>query len=658
MSDQPYSSSELEGGQDQQAPPVAGPPSQAGAEPEPAQPTGDWPAPWPRRAALVLIAALAGLSYGWASSQDTLEYYYAAAVRSMSVSWHNFIFGAFDPAGTMSLDKLPGAFWIQALSVRAFGFHPWVIILPQVAEGVLTVLVLYRAVSRLAGPAAGLIAALIVAASPAVVALDRGNISDSLMILLLVLAADAVSAAIAAKDHGKHAQAWLILAAFWVGLAFQAKMIEAWLLLPALALAYLLDGPGPLARRVRQVVVAGVVAGVVSLAWMTAVTLVPAANRPYADGSSSNSLYAQVFVYNGFGRFGDQTPVQLLASQAAPDLSLPIKPASANRLFTGNLGTDTGWLLPAALLAAIWGIASRRRRPRGDTLRACYVLWGAWLLILGVTFSAATFIQTYYTAALAPAIAALLGAAAVSVLRPGEGAHAGGDTARRIGLAVVAAGTTAYAVWVIPAQGAHLPGWLIPAVIAAGAVATLIAIGSAFIRRAVLAAAAVAAVLVAALVAPAVASASLTANHETAFDTPFEPARQAALIASIPAKLAKVQQSIPRLQVAEGNAPDLLAAQSSYIASVFIYTSGLEALPIGGFTGTIPSPTLAQLKTDIATHQFHLVLALSTRDPRMQWIATHCQDLTPRTFLCIAPNATTGPPSPAGPAGPVSPAGP
>jgi len=658
MSDQPYSSSELEGGHDQQAPPIAEPSSQAEAEPEPAQPTGDWPAPWPRRAALVLIAALAGLSYGWASSQDTLEYYYAAAVRSMSVSWHNFIFGAFDPAGTMSLDKLPGAFWIQALSVRAFGFHPWVIILPQVAEGVLTVLVLYRAVSRLAGPAAGLIAALIVAASPAVVALDRGNISDSLMILLLVLAADAVSAAIAAKDHGKHAQAWLILAAFWVGLAFQAKMIEAWLLLPALALAYLLDGPGPLARRVRQVVVAGVVAGVVSLAWMTAVTLVPAANRPYADGSSNNSLYAQVFVYNGFGRFGDQTPVQLLASQAAPDLSLPIKPASASRLFTGNLGTDTGWLLPAALLAAIWGIASRRRRPRGDSLRACYVLWGAWLLILGVTFSAATFIQTYYTAALAPAIAALLGAAAVSVLRPGEGARPGGDMARRIGLAVVAAGTTAYAVWVIPAQGAHLPGWLVPAVIAAGAVATLIAIGSAFIRRAVLAAAAVAAVLVAALVAPAVASASLTANHETAFDTPFEPARQAALIASIPAKLAKVQQSIPRLQVAQANAPDLLAAQSSYIASVFIYTSGLEALPIGGFTGTIPSPTLAQLKTDIATHQFHLVLALSTKDPRMQWIAAHCQDLTPRTFLCIAPNATTGPPSPAGPAGPVSPAGP
>lgn len=658
MSAEPRSSSDPRGQQeqgplaDEEEPPPEAEESQAGEEPGPARPPGDWPAPWPRRAALILIAALAGVSYGWASSQDTLEFYYAAAVRSMSASWHNFILGALDPAGTITLDKLPGAFWIQALSVHAFGFHPWAIILPQVVEGVLTVLVLYRAVSRLAGPAAGLVAALIVAASPATVALNRGNISDSLMILLLVLAADAVSAAIAAKGQGaRHAQARLILAAFWVGLAFQAKMIEAWLLLPALALAFLLDGPGPLGRRVRQVVIAGVVAGIVSLAWMTAVTLVPAANRPYADGSSDNSLYSQVFVYNGFGRFGDQTPVQLLSSEVAPDLLPPIKPAAADRLFTGNLGEDTGWLLPAAILAAIWGIASRWRRPRGDTLRACYVLWGAWLLTLGVTFSAATYVQTYYTAALTPAIAALLAAAAVSVLLPAKSPRPGGAAARRIGLAVVSAGTTAYAVWLIPAQGAHVPGWLAPAVIAVGAVAVAVAIGSTLLKRAVLGTAAVAAAGVAALLAPAAASAGLTANHESAFDTPFEPAKQAALIASVPGLLARVQGTIPRLQAAQGNAPYLLAVQSSYIASLFIYTSGLEALPIGGFTGTIPSPTLAQLQTDIAENKFHLVVSLSTVDPRMRWIATHCRDLTPRTFLCTAPNAAATPSATAAPAG-------
>ena len=209
---------------------------------------------WLHRLALSAIAALAGLLYAWAMGQDTLEYYYAAADRSMSMSWHNFIFGAFDPAGTSTVDKLPGALWIQALSVRAFGLHTWAIILPQVIEGILTVLVLYRAVTRLAGPAAGLIAALVLAVSPATVALDRENISDSLLILLLVLAADAVSGAIAglaAGDAGQDAGTLgrLILAGFWVGLAFQAKEIEAWMVLPALGLAYLLSGPGPVLRR-------------------------------------------------------------------------------------------------------------------------------------------------------------------------------------------------------------------------------------------------------------------------------------------------------------------------------------------------------------------------------------------------------------------------
>ncbi len=192
-----------------------------------------------RPLAVALAAALAGLSYAWALGRDPLEPYYAATVRSMSMSWHNFVYGAFDPAGTITLDKLPGAFWVQALAVRAFGVHTWVIVAPQAIEGVLTVLVLYRAVRRLAGPAAGLIAMIVVAVSPAAVALNRGNISDSLMILLLVLAADAVSGAIGGGSQGR-----LVLAAVWVGLAFQAKMIEAWLVLPAFGLAYLAGAPG------------------------------------------------------------------------------------------------------------------------------------------------------------------------------------------------------------------------------------------------------------------------------------------------------------------------------------------------------------------------------------------------------------------------------
>src|SRR5213078_123716 len=158
--------------------------------------------------------------------------------------------------------------------------------------GVATVLVLHRAVRRLAGPGAGLLAALVMALSPAVVALDRGNISDSLMILLVVLAADAVSGAI------RDGRQWrIVLAGIWVGLAFQAKMIEAWLVLPALAVAYLLSGPAGTGRRVRQVAVGGAVTAVVSLLWMVVVGLVPAGSRPYVDGSSGDSLFEQVFGY-------------------------------------------------------------------------------------------------------------------------------------------------------------------------------------------------------------------------------------------------------------------------------------------------------------------------------------------------------------------------
>src|SRR5580698_1031509 len=336
-----------------------------------------------RRAALAVITALAALSYFWAIGSDPLEGYYAAAVRSMSASWHDFIFGAFDPARTITIDKLPGAFWLQALSVRAFGLHTWAIALPQAVEGVLTVLVLYRAVRRLAGPLAGLIAALVIAASPATVALNRGNISDTLMILFLVLAADAVSGVIGRPDRtglrgtpGLHGtpglrgagrlrgaaggvQARLIAAGIWVGLAFQAKMIEAWLLLPALGLVVLIAAPGPALRRVRQVAVAGVVTALVSLSWMAAVSLVPAAHRPYVDGSHDDSLAAMVYEYNGLGRFGDQTPLQLLSSQSLGinlSAGLASQGPSAVRLLHGDLGRDTGWLLPAALIVAGLGI--------------------------------------------------------------------------------------------------------------------------------------------------------------------------------------------------------------------------------------------------------------------------------------------------------------
>jgi hypothetical protein len=231
------------------------------------------------RPALLAVVALAALAYAWGLDTAALEPFYAAAARSMSMSWHNFLFGAFDPDGTVTVDKLPGALWLQALSLRAFGVNTWAFVMPQVVEGILTVLVLFRAVRRLAGPGAGLLAALVLAASPVTVLLNRGNISDSLLILLLVLAADATSLAITTGRSRT-----LLLAGLWVGLAFQAKMMQAWLVLPALWLAYLIASPAR-GRRFGHVALATVVTGIVSVSWMLAVTFVPAHDRPYVDGS-------------------------------------------------------------------------------------------------------------------------------------------------------------------------------------------------------------------------------------------------------------------------------------------------------------------------------------------------------------------------------------
>jgi 4-amino-4-deoxy-L-arabinose transferase-like glycosyltransferase len=246
-----------------------------------------------------VIAVVTGLAYGWGAGHATIELYYAGAVRTMSTSWHAFAYGGFDPAGTITLDKLPGSFWVQALVVRAFGLSTWTLVIPQIAAGVLTVIVMFVATRRPAGARAGIVAAAITAAVPATAIMSRGNTADAICVLLLVVAADVTLRAI-----GNGRLRTLIIAAIVVGLAFQAKMIEAWAVLPALALGYLVAAPGAVSRRLGRLAIAGVVTVVVSLSWMTAVTLVPAADRPYVDGSRHDSVYEQVLEYNDVYRLG------------------------------------------------------------------------------------------------------------------------------------------------------------------------------------------------------------------------------------------------------------------------------------------------------------------------------------------------------------------
>jgi 4-amino-4-deoxy-L-arabinose transferase-like glycosyltransferase len=547
----------------------------------------------------------------------------------MAANWHNFFFGAFDPAGTITLDKLPGAFWVQALSVRIFGYHTWAIVLPQVIEGVLSVLFLYRAVNRLRGTTAALIAAFILAASPATVALNRGNIADTAMTLFLVLAADALSAALVSGR-----QRYLVYAGVWVGIAFQAKMLEAWLVLPAFGLAYLFGRKERWAHKVRQVVVAGLVAAVVSLSWMTVVTLTPARDRPYVDGSQNNSVYQQVFVYDGFGRANQQPVFQqfLGGIHLSPEVLNGPSPAW-NRLVQGELGRDTGWLLPAALAIGIGGLFTRRR--------SYFILWTGWLIPMVLVFSDVFIMHAYYTAALAPPIAAILAAGIASLWESRTEVRS--VALRRCGAAgLVVAGTVAYGIWLTRSSGANAPTWLGPLAASLGiaAVLLLVASAAAWSRRWILAVALTVGTA-AILVIPASGAVLLASDHQGFTSSPFDSRKTTALYEALLglSETKEIAKIVPVFEKLQMGSPYVMAVYTSAVASEFISATGKEFLPIGGFTGSIPEPTINQLEGMIRAGKFHLVLLTGGHDPRLTWIAHHCQHLGPGSgsvglFIC------------------------
>ncbi len=590
------------------------------------------------RPGLLAVVALAALAYSWQVGA-TVEIYYAAAVRSMSQNWHDFLFGSFDPAGTISVDKLPGAFWVQALSVRLFGFHEWAIMAPQAVEGALTVLVLFHAVRRLAGPAAALIAAFVLAASPATMTLDRGNIPDSLMILLVVLAADSTVTLILSSRWRS-----AVMAAVWVALAFQAKMLEAWLFLPALGMAYLVAGRGPIGQRLGRVAAFGGTVLVVSLSYMTFVALTPASQRPYSDGSSTNSIYHQVFEYNGFSRVGpSSSPNELLGDTLGTALFAQASPPPAwNRLLTGSYGRNTGWLLPAALIAAITIVVVRRRAPRTDPWRAGALLWGVWLVVLVVVFSVSTTMNSYYAGALSPAVAGLLGLG---------GALAWAHRDRR-SVVLVSAGTVlvtvGYARWLLPPQGTGLPPWLAPTAVAVGLVAVALLAWLAWGQRSggryddrierglggpseadarassSIAMTAAALGALALVLVPSVASASVVALRLGPFDTPFEPPGVTTFLLHTFAPQSS-PPGLATIETARRSATYLMAAQTSAVAAPYIYATGQEVLPLGGYTGTQPSPSAATVRTMVANGRFHLALVASpAASASAAFVAAHC----------------------------------
>jgi 4-amino-4-deoxy-L-arabinose transferase-like glycosyltransferase len=211
---------------------------------------------------LLGILAMAAVLFTWDIQHSGFHPFYSETAHSMARSWKGFLFGSFDPGNSITIDKLPGFLWPQALSVRIFGFHGWALTLPQVVEGMLSVVVLHRAVRRWAGVNAGLLATGAYILTPAIAGLFRTEVEDPSFTLLVLLAADATLRA------ARYARLRPLLAAgVWVGLSFQAKMLEAWAVLPALGMLYAVSAPAALRRRLAHLALAGGLCMAVSVSW-------------------------------------------------------------------------------------------------------------------------------------------------------------------------------------------------------------------------------------------------------------------------------------------------------------------------------------------------------------------------------------------------------
>jgi 4-amino-4-deoxy-L-arabinose transferase-like glycosyltransferase len=364
---------------------------------------------WYRVALAGVLALAAFLDLFRLSQNGYANAYYSAAVRSMLSSWHNFFFVSFDPGGLVSVDKPPLALWVEAASAKLFGYSGVSILLPEAVAGVAAVGLLYLLVARYFGPVAGLLAGLALAVSPVSVAVNRDNNPDALFVLLLVAA---VYVGARAVESGRLVT--LLGSAVLVGLAFNTKMLAAALVVPGIGLAYLFLARRPWRTRLVHAVLASGALVAVSGAWITAVELTSAGNRPYVGSTSDNSALSLALGYNGLGRVtGQEGGTSSGGGLGGAFSGVP----GAWRLLNDALGDQGAWLLPLAVVgglsAVVAAVALRRRRQ----LAALVVVVG-WFVAAALVFSYSSgIIHTYYLSALAPATSALVGIGALALWR-------------------------------------------------------------------------------------------------------------------------------------------------------------------------------------------------------------------------------------------------
>lgn len=386
--------------------------------PPPEPDRGSGPSPrWARPALYGLLLAV-GLAYVYnLSASGYANSFYSAAVQAGSQSWKALFFGSLDSANAITVDKPPAALWPMALSVRLFGLNSWAILAPQVLMALATAAVLNSAVRRRFGPAAGLIAVAVFALTPVAALMFRFNNPDALLALLMTVT---VWCVLRALEQGR--TRWLLWAGAAVGFAFLTKTLQAFLILPPLAVLYAVCAPVPVRKRIGQLALSALTMVVAGGWWVAIVELMPASSRPYVGGSQNNSFLELTFGYNGLGRINGEETGSVGGGGGGRGGGGGWGETGIGRMFNTEVGGQIAWLLPAALILLVAGLWLTRKAARTDSARAAFIAWGGALVMTAAVFSfMAGIFHQYYTVALAPYIAALV-AMGVTVLWEERGA--------------------------------------------------------------------------------------------------------------------------------------------------------------------------------------------------------------------------------------------
>jgi len=558
---------------------------------------------WVTPALLALLAATAVLylwslgSSGWANS------YYAAAVQAGTQDLTAWLFGSHDAGNAITVDKPPAALWVMALSGRLFGFSPFTMLLPQALMGVGAVALLFATVRRCGGEVAGLIAGAVLAVTPVAALMFRFNNPDALLVLLLVLAAFFTVRGI--ESAGTK---WMVLAGCAIGFAFLTKMLQAFLVVPGFALAFLVAAPVGLWQRIWKLL-AGAAALMVSAAWYVAlVELWPAESRPYIGGSTDNSLLQLALGYNGIQRLAGHGG---LGGSGGPPVGPPPGGPGGpglmgnvffggepglGRMFGMSMGTEASWLLPAALIGLAAALWLTRRAVRTDHVRASLLLWGGWLLATAAVFSFMDgIIHPYYTVALAPGVAAVVGISVAELWRARSRVWV------RSVLATMSAATGVWAYVLLHRTPDWLPAlrWivLIGALVAA---VWLVVVGSRTGRVATVAAAVALAFAVAAPAAYSVETVKTSHRGPMSISGPS----RADAMGPPPGAGGRVADNAALVELIRDRENRWAAATiGSHMASDLELQTGASIMAIGGFTGADESPTLTQFQEHVADRE-------------------------------------------------------